>query len=164
VAQFFGCNQKQKTVKMETLTTKDTNSVLSDLIKINNDRIDGYEKAVHEVKEEDADLRLLFLQAIDQSRNMKIALGTELEANGGDMPTGTTGSGSIYRAWMEVKAIFTGHSRHAILANCEYGEDAAQKAYESALNSEHLPAFLADLVLRQKVQLKVVHDRIKSLL
>ena len=148
---------------METLTTKDTNSVLSDLIKINNDRIDGYEKAVHEVKEEDADLRLLFLQAIDQSRNMKIALGTELEANGGDMPAGTTGSGTIYRAWMDVKAVFTGHSRHSILANCEHGEDAAQKAYESALNSEHLPAFLADLVLRQKVQLKVVHDRIKSL-
>jgi uncharacterized protein (TIGR02284 family) len=154
---------KTKTQKMETLTTKDTNSVLSDLIKIINDRIDGYEKAVHEVKEEDADLRLMFLQAIDQSRNMRIALGTELEANGGDMPTGTTGSGSIYRAWMEVKAVFTGHSRHTILANCEHGEDAAQKAYESALNSEHLPAFLADLVLKQKSQLKIVHDRIKTL-
>jgi len=136
---------------------------LSDLIKINNDRIEGYEKALHELKEEHADLRLLFLQAIDQSRNMKISLGTELEVNGADMPSGTSGGGSIYRAWMELKAVFTGHSRHNILANCEYGEDAAQKAYESALSSEHLPAYLSDLVLQQKNQLKVVHDRIKTL-
>ncbi len=82
---------------METLTTKETNSVLSDLIEINNDRIEGYEKALKELKPEDSDLRMLFLQAIDQSRKIKVTLGNELQTAGGDMPTGTTGSGSIYR-------------------------------------------------------------------
>ena len=148
---------------METLTTKETNSVLSDLIEINNDRIEGYEKALKELKPEDSDLRMLFLQAIDQSRKIKVVLGNELQTAGGDMPTGTTGSGSIYRAWMEVKAVFTGHSRHSILANCEYGEDAAQKAYESALSSEHLPAYLADIVLEEKGELRLVHNQIKTL-
>ena len=148
---------------METLTTKETNSVLADLIEINNDRIDGYEKALKELKPEDSDLRMLFLQAIDQSRKIKVTLGNELQTGGGEMPSGTTNRGSIYRAWMEVKAVFTGHSRHSILANCEYGEDAAQKAYETALSSEHLPAYLADTVLEEKGELKLVHDQIKAL-
>jgi len=148
---------------METLTSKETANVLDDLIKINNDRIEGYEKALKDIKPEDADLRMIFLKAIDQSRKIKMALGNELQTLGGTIPAGTSGSGSIHRAWLEVKATFSGHSRHAILASCEFGEDAAQKAYESALNSEHLPEYLSATVLEEKTELKSVHDEIKAL-
>ena len=148
---------------METLTTKETAEILEDLIKINNDRIDGYEKAIKELKPEDSDLQLLFLKAIDQSRRIRMFLGNELQTMGESIPTTTTGSGSIYRAWMEVKAVFTGHTRHAVLASCEYGEDAAQKAYDSALESEHLPAYLSRAVLEEKMDLKTIHDQVKEL-
>jgi uncharacterized protein (TIGR02284 family) len=147
---------------METITSKDTANVLDDLIKINNDRIEGYEKALKDIKPEDADLRMVFLKAIDQSRKIKMMLGNELQTLGQNIPAGTSGSGSIHRAWLEVKATFSGHSRHAILASCEFGEDAAQKAYESALNSEHLPEYLVTIVLEQKTELKSVHDEIKA--
>ena len=148
---------------METITSKETASVLEDLIKINNDRIAGYEKALKDLKPEDADLRILFLKAIDQSRTIRTALGTELQTLGSSIPMGTSGSGSIHRAWLELKATFTGHGRHAILASCEFGEDAIQKAYESALSGEHLPEYLATIVLSEKEQLKMVHDEIKTL-
>ena len=148
---------------MEAITSKETASVLEDLIKINNDRIEGYEKALKDLKPEDADLRILFLKAIDQSRTIRIALGTELQTLGSDIPTDTSGSGSIHRAWLELKATFTGHSRHAILSSCEFGEDAIQKAYETALSDEHLPEYLSALVMAQKQQLKAYHDEIKAL-
>lgn len=148
---------------METLTSKDTAGVLDDLIKINNDRIEGYEKAIKDIKPEDADLRLIFLRAIDQSRKIKMVLGTEIQTLGESMPAGTSGSGAIHRAWLELKATFSGHSRHAILASCEFGEDAAQKAYESALKSEHLPEYLATIVLGEKEELRSVHNEIKAL-
>ena len=148
---------------METLTSKDTATVLDDLIKINNDRIEGYEKALKDIKPEDADLRMLFLKAIDQSRKIKMTLGNELQTLGETIPAGTSGSGTIHRAWLELKATFTGHNRHAILASCQFGEDAAQKAYESALNSEKLPEYLATTVLEEKAELKAVHDEIKAL-
>ncbi|WP_431210184.1 hypothetical protein ACQ86N_29625 [Puia sp. P3] len=45
---------------METITTKETAGVLEDLIRINNDRIEGYEKALKDLKPEDSDLRILF--------------------------------------------------------------------------------------------------------
>jgi len=145
------------------MTSKQTAGVLNDLIRINNDRIEGYEKAVKDLKPEDQDLSVLFLKAIDQSRKIKIVLGNEIQTLGESIPDGTTGSGSIYRAWMELKLTFTGHSRHSILASCEYGEDAAQKAYESALESEHLPEYLSRIVLEEKEELKEIHDRVRTL-
>ena len=116
-----------KKYNMEALKSKETAGVLEDLIKINNDRIEGYEKALKELKPEDADLRMLFLKAIDQSRSIKMILGNELQTLKESIPSGTSGSGSIHRAWLELKATFTGHGRHAILASCEFGEDAAQR-------------------------------------
>jgi uncharacterized protein (TIGR02284 family) len=148
---------------MEALKSRETASVLEDLIKINNDRIEGYEKALKELKPEDTDLRLLFLRAIDQSRGIKMMLGNELQTLKESIPSGTSGSGAIHRAWLELKATFTGHGRRAILASCEFGEDAVQKAYESALSSEHLPEYLSAIVLEEKQDLKSFHDEIKAL-
>ena len=148
---------------MEAITSKETVDILNDLVKINNDRIQGYEKALKELKDEDADLKPLFLSFIDQSRRIKMTLGTELQVLGGDMEKGTTSSGSLYRTWMEVKATFTGHNRHSVLEACEYGEDAAQKAYETALKTEHVPAHLVDTLMEEKENLRSAHNQIKAL-
>ena len=144
-------------------TTKATIEILNNLIQINNDRIKGYERAIEELKEKDADLRIIFSAMIDQSREAKMALGKEVQVLGADMDTGTTNSGKLYRVWMDVKAGFTGHTRHSVLANCEFGEDAAQAAYKTAVAAEHLPAFLKELVAAQQQLLKSSHDEIKAL-
>lgn len=142
---------------------KETIEILNDLIQINNDRITGYERAMKELNDEDADLKALFESMIDESRQVRLALGKEVQVLGGTMDTGTTASGKIYRAWMDVKAVFTGHDRQTVLKNCHTGEDAAQKAYTSALDSEHLPAYLQTMVHEQQAQLKSSHDEIKAL-
>jgi uncharacterized protein (TIGR02284 family) len=146
---------------METLHAE-VKEILNDLIAINNDRIVGYERALKELSEQDADLKPLFLSMIDESREAKMELGTELQVYKGDMDEGTTTSGKIYRAWMDVKALFTGHDRHAVLENCEFGEDAAQKAYKTALESEHLPSYLRDMIYDQQQLLRASHNEIKA--
>lgn len=146
-----------------------TKHILNDLVLINNDRIAGYEKALSELKSDDnkgvdrIDLTMLFERMIDQSRNFRNALGTEVQTLGGEMAEGTMISGKIYRAWMDIKAAFTGNDRHAILENCEAGEDAALKAYRSALEEESMPAYLRALITAQQAALKESHDEIKSL-
>lgn len=142
--------------------TKSTIETLNDLILINNDRIAGYGKAIAELEEKDADLKTLFQAMIDESRQIRIALGGEVQVLGGTMAEGTMMSGKIYRAWMDIKAMFSGHDRHTVLANCEKGEDAAQSAYKSALEEEDLPGFLKDMITRQKQVLKDSHDEIKA--
>ena len=91
--------------------TKEIIEVLNDLIQINNDRIVGYEKAIRESKPEDNDLKILYASMIAESHRMKIALATEVQTFGAEIEQGTTTSGKIYRTWMDVKAIFTGHDR-----------------------------------------------------
>ena len=145
---------------METRTI--SAEVLNDLIQINNDRIAGYERAIEELKPEDSDLKTLFVNMIGESHKHKMALVTEVQALGEDAEEGTTNSGKIYRAWMDVKALFTGHDRKTVLNNCEFGEDAAQKAYKMALEEE-LPANIRDLISDQKAALRQSHDEIKRL-
>lgn len=146
---------------METTTV--TAEVLNDLLQINNDRIVGYERAIKELKDEDSDLKEVFRTMMKESQTFKMELATELSAAGADSETGTTTSGKIYRAWMDVKAAFTGHDRKSILSSCEYGEDAAQKAYNTALTEENVPEYLHTLISEQQQKLKRSHDRIKAL-
>ncbi|MGV8878800.1 MAG: PA2169 family four-helix-bundle protein [Sphingobacteriaceae bacterium] len=140
-----------------------TVEILNDLIAINNDRIVGYEKALKETDLKDADLKVVFTNMLQESRHHKQGLITEVTQLGGEVETGTTASGKIYRAWMDVKATFTGNDRKAILSNCEFGEDAAQKAYKEALESDDLPAYVRELVSKQKVELRASHDKIKQM-
>jgi uncharacterized protein (TIGR02284 family) len=138
--------------------------IVNDLIRINHDRVVGYEKAIDELKDEDADLKALFQRYITESRQYGGELTTEVSRLGGDPADGTTNSGKIYRVWMDLKAAITGKDRKTILDNCEFGEDAAQKAYDTALNAEaDFEPSLRELIVRQKASLKAGHDEVKRL-
>lgn len=138
-------------------------TVLNDLIRINNDRVVGYDKAADEARDIDVDLRAVFTRMGEESRQYAAELTQEVVKLGGDPATGTTNSGKIYRVWMDLKTTFSGHSRQAVLENCEFGEDAAQKAYDSALKSDaEIPADVRQLITNQKSSLKTSHDVIKK--
>ncbi|HZH63658.1 MAG TPA: PA2169 family four-helix-bundle protein [Flavisolibacter sp.] len=138
--------------------------ILNDLIRINHDRVVGYEKALEELKDGDADLKILFQRYTTESRQYAQELTTEVTRQGGDPADGTTNSGKIYRVWMDLKAVIAGKDRKAILENCEFGEDAAQKAYDIALNADvELEPSIRDLIVRQKATLKTGHDEVKRL-
>ena len=146
-----------------TTTNDKLVEVLNDLIEINNDRVNGYEKAAEETKDRDVDLQAIFNKMADDSRKYAAELTREVSRLGGTPETGTTNSGKLYRVWMDVKAIFTGKDRQAILENCEFGEDAAQKAYKAALASDaEMSAETRQLITDQQASLKTAHDLIKK--
>jgi len=136
--------------------------VLNDLVQINNDRIKGYEKAIEDSQNEELDLDSMFNQMISQSEQNKSQLINEINSLGGKADKGsTTNSGKLYRTWMDVKSAFQGHSEKSALELCEFGEDAAQKAYNDALSTDDLPSSTRQLLLAQKSKLKESHDIIK---
>ncbi len=138
--------------------------VLNDLIQINNDRIIGYEKAVTEVEDIDVDLKSVFNKMADQSRALKTALATHVSNMGGEVAEGTTASGKIYRTWMDVRATFSGNDRQTALNSCEFGEDAAQRAYKEALASDaDMSTEVRQLIADQQAELKTSHDAIKGM-
>ena len=137
---------------------------LNDLIKINNDRVEGYQRAINELPEgENADLKSLFGDMITESNGYKNELQSLVREYGGETADGTTASGKLYRAWMDVKAMFTGGDRKTVLNNCEAGEDAAQRAYQMALDDDDLMPRTKDLIRQQKTSLRGSHDQIKAM-
>ena len=145
-------------------TNEKTREVLNDLIQINHDRVEGYERANKETEVKDADLRSLFSEMATDSRRYANELSKYVTYEGGEPAEGTTFRGKIYRTWMDVKATFSGHDRKAILASCEFGEDAAQRAYNDALSSDaELDTEVRQLIMDQKNALKKSHDKIKRM-
>ena len=138
------------------------NDVLNGLVEINNDRIEGYQKAAQET--DASDLKSLFSKMAADSTNFRNELTAEIQRTGGTPAEGTTVSGKFYRAWMDVKAALSGKDRHAVLSSCEFGEDAALDAYEEALKDDALKTspFKAKVEL-QRSEIKKSHDQIKSL-
>jgi uncharacterized protein (TIGR02284 family) len=142
-------------------TSKETVALINELIVINHDRIEGYERAAKET--EDPQLKSLFTSMADESRQFKNELVREVVNQGGSPAEGTTTSGKVYRAWMDIKAALTGKDRHAIIASCEFGEDAALETYEDVLKSDHLVTECRNMITRQKSSLQKSHDKIKLL-
>ncbi|MRG46655.1 PA2169 family four-helix-bundle protein [Chitinophaga sp. SYP-B3965] len=138
-----------------------TAEVLEDLVKINNDRIEGYQKAIKQT--DDGDLKILFDNMVADSKNFTIELNKELRTMGEERERDTTIAGKIYRTWMDVKVSFGGNDRHAILASCEYGEDAAQKSYREALAQDYLPENIRSIITDQQRTLKASHDQIRHM-
>src|SRR5882724_3891702 len=132
---------------------------LSDLIRINNDRIAGYEKAAHEEVEHDPLVRNAFYRISSDSRSFVNDLHSEILRLGGSPVTHKTVSGKIYQFWLDRKVDYSGADPVALLAALEYGEESIQAAYELALSSEpDFPKNIRRLVEKQLLILQRLHE------
>jgi uncharacterized protein (TIGR02284 family) len=147
---------------METHNHKEAIDSLNTLIQINNDRIQGYLTAGAETNE--ADLKAVFSDMMKTSQDCRRELVQEVSKLGGTPIEGTTVSGKLYRAWMDVKSALTSKDRKAILNSCEFGEDIALKTYEGEIDGDALSGVeLLPLVKDQHSKIKAGHDKIKQL-
>ncbi|WCT10711.1 transaldolase [Mucilaginibacter jinjuensis] len=155
-------NKTDKQKPMEI--SENTMDVINDLIEINNDRVEGFEKAARDLEDHDSGLNMIFKKLANESRENATVL-TEIAQNNGQAPVdGTSTSGVLHRAWLDVKSVFTGGDAKSILDECERGEDAIKDAYSTALSTEHEIGYELQAIL-QKQQMGIVagHDLIKSL-
>ncbi len=143
---------------------EDLREFIQDLIQINNDRIEGYNKSAGLLpKEHNEDLQSNFARFRTQSQGFIRELEPFL-AELGDTPTDSTRvSGKLFRVWMDIKTAVTGHDRLSVLESCERGEDAFKKTYQEATkDTDSLPIELADTVRRQAQEQYAAHEYIKT--
>jgi len=140
-----------------------TVEVLNDLIEINNDRADGFDKASKDLKDENIDLKVTFDKLSSDSRTNVTELAGLVGRHGETPDTGNTVLGTLHRAWIDIKASFGGDDRHSILAECERGEDAIKKAYKDALQENDLGEEVRAVLLKQQEGIIASHDAIKAL-
>jgi len=144
-------------------TTEKTTDVLNDLIEINNDRVAGFEKAIADINDENIDLKAIFQEYSSQSRKFGQELTALAASRGADTETGNSVSGTLHRAWIDVKSLFGGSDRESILNEAERGEDAIKQAYQTALTDGALTGDALQTVSTQAQAINAAHDSIRAL-
>jgi uncharacterized protein (TIGR02284 family) len=120
------------------MNNEKTVSVLNDLLKITNDRIEGFSKVESKVWNTHSGLKADYDRMVSFSQDMKSELIGLIKQRGGEAEDTTTAAGAIHRAWIDLKNTFLGDKDEATLENVIFGEDTAIKAYQNALDSGDL--------------------------
>jgi uncharacterized protein (TIGR02284 family) len=138
-------------------------AVLNSLVSINNDRIEGYNKAQTET--DDRDLKILFSHFAATSQNCKTELAEMIHDMGGEVAQSTDLTSQLHRIWMDIKGALTSKDRKSVLDSCEFGESSAVETYEKALTDdiEYLTTDQQTLVNGQRLLIKAHHDKIVTL-
>src|SRR5204863_6717444 len=134
-----------------------TNSVIETL----KDGQEGFKQAAEGVK--DPQLKSLFNEYSQQRSQFAAQLQSHLQSMGEPEPaTTSSAAGALHRAWINLKSAVTRGDDHAILAECERGEDSAVEEFRKALDNG-LSAPVQEIVSRQYAEIKQAHDRVKHL-
>jgi uncharacterized protein (TIGR02284 family) len=141
---------------------KEIISTINSLIETLKDGQEGFKQAAEAVK--DSNLKSLFNEYSMQRSKFAGELQAEARQLGeSDPENSSSASGAMHRAWINIKSAVSSGDDHAILAECERGEDSAIKEYTDAMEGEGLSAPIRDIVSRQYSEVKSAHDRIKQL-
>jgi uncharacterized protein (TIGR02284 family) len=82
-------------------------------------------------------------------------------ATGKEVNLGGTASGTMQRAWGEVKASLGG-SDETLLATAEQEEDAAKKAFTEALKVNGLPPLIRAMLVERRSHIRRAQERVRS--
>jgi uncharacterized protein (TIGR02284 family) len=140
---------------------KEIVSTINSLIETLKDGQEGFKQAAEAVK--DSELKSLFQEYSQQRARFATELQSQARQFGESKPEdSSSAAGAMHRAWINLKSVVTSGDDHAILAECERGEDSAVKEYKEAIE-EGLSSPISDIVSRQYGEVKDAHDRIKQL-
>jgi uncharacterized protein (TIGR02284 family) len=140
---------------------KDQNKIIGDLIETLKDGQEGFKQAAEGVK--DPQLKSLFDEYSRQRARFAVELRSKVQSPD-KRESEMTGSaaGALHRGWINLKSAVTRGDDHAILAECERGEDSAVEEFSKALDNG-LSAPVQEIVSRQCAEIKQAHDRVKHL-
>jgi uncharacterized protein (TIGR02284 family) len=140
---------------------KEIISTINCLIETLKDGQAGFKQAAEAVK--DSNLKSLFHEYSLQRGKFAGELQGEARQLGESNPEESSSTaGAMHRAWINLKSVVTSGDDHAILAECERGEDSAIKEYQEAMEND-LSSPVHAIVSRQYGEVKSAHDRIKQL-
>lgn len=136
--------------------------VINNMIQINSDRIQGYNKAIDNLHPDDEDLKSVFAGMSRQSTKYKETL-IQMRQELGEDQNETTNPGKVSSRAIKIKAEFSNNNRQTILNNCETGEDAVKKAYKMFLETKNLSIAVKSILESQQTELIAAHNHIKEL-
>lgn len=158
----FDRHKRDPSPSSEDRTVMSTTSTLNNVIETLKDGQAGFQAAAADVTS--SDLKSLFSEySLQRSKfagelqALAHSLGEKDPADSGSV------AGALHRGWIDLKAALVSKDEHAVLSECERGEDVAVAAYRKAFEQEDLPSNVRSTLEAQFAEVKATHDHIKAL-
>jgi uncharacterized protein (TIGR02284 family) len=148
-------------LRCDYLFMKKQNEILDNLIETLKDGQEGFKQAAEGVKNQQ--LKSLFHEYSRQRAQFVVELRSKAQSpDERESEMSGSAAGALHRGWINLKSALSRGDEHAILAECERGEDSAVEEYKKAVD-DGLSPLAQELVSRQFTEIKAAHDRIRSL-
>lgn len=138
-----------------------TLQLLNLLIQVSKDAEQGYQAAALDVA--DPSLARLFADYAAQRMKFVVELQQRVRTLRGDPAKTGTLAAKLHRGWLDLQAALASGDAHAVLAECERGEDAALGVYREGLKAPDVDDDSRRLMQRQYEAVQAAHDRVKQL-
>jgi len=133
---------------------------LEEILEKNRDGQKGYVKAAENA--DSPQLQSYFRRKSTDRMQFNEALKRELVATYDEIDDDGSFTGTIHRAWMDIKSLF-GSSDKSMLEEAIRGDKAAVKEYEEVLKEEALPMRVATIIREQQMKIRTDLNNIKTL-
>ncbi len=141
--------------------TENISEKLNDILEKTYDAEKGFKKAAENVK--NPALKSYFKQKADERYNFGHELKSEIKSFGEDVDKGGSITGTIHRAWMDTKALFSTEDEESMLEEAIRGEKSAISEYDDVISDTALPESTKSILTSQKTRIEKGLSRIKSL-
>lgn len=125
---------------------------IEEILEKNEDARKGYEKAAENA--DSGELASYFRDKASSRKNFNTQLKRELKAAYPDYDEDGSFSGTLHRAWMDVKNLFSADDDEAMLEESINGDKAAIEEYEDVIAYDNLAPGLRDLLISQRDEIQ----------
>lgn len=148
----------------EIAPKEDIVAVLHDLIEISRDGEEGFKQAADHARS--SKLKQVFAD-YSRQRHQFVTELQQLERRFGETEVDESGSatGTLHRAWINLRTAISSRNDQAILDEAERGEDAAKAAFTEAQKqcTDAMPVDVRTAINAQFVQVRQAHDEVRRL-
>ena len=141
--------------------TEEVGKKLNDLLEKTYDAEKGFKKAAENV--ENPSLKSYFSDKAQERYNFGHELKSELVSFNQEIDRGGSTTGTLHRAWMDVKSLFSSEDEESMLEEAIKGERAAINEYKEVINETSLPLSTKSILESQKTKIENGLSKIKTL-
>lgn len=134
---------------------------LQEILEKNSDAEKGYRKAAENA--DSNNLQAYFMRKSEERKSFNRELKDELVAAYEEIDEDGSFTGTMHRAWMDIKAFFSAKNDRSMLEEAIRGDKTAVEEYQEILKDTALPIRVARIISNQLMKINTDLDNIKTL-
>lgn len=140
---------------------KHTYDLLKDLSELLTDSQRGYAEAADRV--DSPEVKAILLKLGNGRAPLIAQIDAEMAVDSNGPPQGGTVKGTLHRAWIDIREALARSSEHAVLDECERGEEYLLQRYATVLADDRVPLHVKTVLRTHPAAIQADLDRVKAM-